>query len=207
MPGNFMNVIVVGDPRVGKTNIIKRYFKNTFTDKYELTIDDEYYNKFIYIDDKRYLFRLWDRTGDKQFYSDSQNIIFKGCNCLFLVYDISSKESLEHIPDFIEKYKKLCPKEVLMVLVGNKCDLEKERKVSTEEGQKFAKENGMLFFETSAKTGDNVEELFQESINEIHKIIKNKEKENGKNDFSESKSERKKKEKNSCCFRDFIECI
>ena len=207
MPGNFMNVIVVGDPRVGKTNIIKRYFKNTFTDKYELTIDDEYYNKFIYIDDKRYLFRLWDRTGDKQFYSDSQNIIFKGCNCLFLVYDISSKESLEHIPDFIEKYKKLCPKEVLMVLVGNKCDLENEREVSTEEGQKYAKENGMLFFETSAKTGNNVEELFQESINEIHKIIKNKEKENGKNDFSESKSERKKKEKNACCFRDFIECI
>ena len=91
-----------------------------------------------------------------------------------MVYDISSKESLEHIPDFIEKYKKLCPKEVLMVLVGNKCD--QERKVSTEEGQKFAKENGMLFNETSAKTGDNVEKLFQESINEIHEIIKKRKK-------------------------------
>ena len=205
MPGNFMNVVVVGDPRVGKTNLIKRYFKNTFTDKYELTINDELDNKFIFIEDKRYLFSVWDRTGDERFYSDSGNIIFKGCHCLFLVYDISSKESLEHIPDFIEKFKKLCPKEVLMVLVGNKCDLENEREVSTEEGQKFAKENGMLFFETSAKTGDNVKKLFQESINEIHKIIKNKE--NGKNDFSESKSERNKKEKNSCCFRDFIECI
>ena len=91
-----MNVIVVGDPYSGKSNLIERYFKNTFTDKYTVTINDEYYNKFIYIDDKRYLFRLWDRTGNEQFYSDSQNIIFKGCHCLFLVYDISSKESLEH---------------------------------------------------------------------------------------------------------------
>ena len=171
MSGNFMNVIVVGDPYSGKTNLIERYFKNTFTEKYTVTINDEYYNKFIYIDDKRYLFRLWDRTGDEQFYSDSQNIIFKGCNCLFLVYDISSKESLEHIPDFIEKYKKLCPKEVLMVLIGNKCDLENKREVSTEEGQKFAKENGMPFFETSAKTGENVEKLFKEKPEFKHKNL------------------------------------
>ena len=68
--------------------------------------------------------------------------------------------------------KNSAPKSILMVLVGNKCDLENKREVTEEEGRDFAEKNGMLFFETSAKTGKNVEELFKQSVIIIDKKIK-----------------------------------
>ena len=89
-----------------------------------------------------------------------------------LVYDISKKESFESIQSWIDDCKSAAPETVLMVLVGNKSDLTEERKVSEEEGREFAEKNGLLFFETSAKTGENVKEVFQESTAEIAKRIK-----------------------------------
>ena len=100
---------------------------------------------------------------------------FKNCSSVLLVYDISNRESFANIPNWIEICNNNSPQNVLKVLVGNKCDLE-ERQVSKEEGQKFANENGMLFFETSAHTGKNVEKLFLEIAQEIDKKMKEKKK-------------------------------
>ena len=95
--------------------------------------------------------------------------IFRNCNCIVLVYEISKRESFENISNWIGKCKKNAPKNVLMVLVGNKCDLQNERQVTTEEGEQFAKGKGMLFYETAAKTGENVENFFQKITKEFLK--------------------------------------
>ena len=90
--------------------------------------------------------------------------------CL-VVYDISSRDSFNNVSTWIEDCKNQSPKTIYMVLVGNKSDLEDKRQVSTEEGQELADKYGMLFFETSAKNGQNVEEIFQNSANEIARKI------------------------------------
>ena len=100
--------------------------------------------------------------------------LFEKCDAAIFVYDICNFDSFNEIPDYIERCKKNASKDILMVLVGTKLDLKEERMVSTEEGKKFAEENEMLFFETSAKTGENVEKLFAKSVKKIYKIKKKK---------------------------------
>ena len=84
-----------------------------------------------------------------------------------IVYDISSKESFNNVSTWIEDCWSQSPKTITLILVGNKCDLDEERQVTFEEGEEFAKDNGMLFFEASAKTGHNIEQVFEQSAIEI----------------------------------------
>ena len=86
-----------------------------------------------------------------------------------VVYDITSKESFEHVQNWIQDIKDQSPKTVLIVLVGNKIDLEENRVVSYDEGSEFAVKNGLIFEETSAKTGQGIEEIFLKSAKEIAK--------------------------------------
>ena len=88
-----------------------------------------------------------------------------------VVYDISSRDSFNNVSSWIEDCKNQSPKTILIVLVGNKCDLEDKRQVSYEEGKELADKNDFLFFESSAKDGTNVQEIFENSAKEIAKKI------------------------------------
>ena len=171
--GNYnylIKFIIIGDAAVGKSNLLVRYTSGQFKEEYQLTIGVEFGSNNVIIGDNTYRIQIWDTAGQENFRSITRSY-YKNTACAIIVYEISNKKSFENISSWIEECKNTAPKSILMVLVGNKCDLD-NREVTEEEGREFAEKNGMLFFETSAKTGKNVEELFKESVKVIDQKIK-----------------------------------
>ena len=171
--GNYnylLKFIIIGDAAVGKSNLLLRYTSGQFKEEYQLTIGVEFGSNNVIIGDNTYRIQIWDTAGQENFRSITRSY-YKNTACAIIVYEISNKKSFENISSWIEECKNTAPKSILMVLVGNKCDLD-NREVTEEEGREFAEKNGMLFFETSAKTGKNVEELFKESVKVIDQKIK-----------------------------------
>ena len=172
--GNYnylIKFIIIGDAAVGKSNLLVRYTSGQFKEEYQLTIGVEFGSNDVIIGDNTYRIQIWDTAGQENFRSITRSY-YKNTACAIIVYEISNKKSFENISSWIEECKNTAPKSILMVLVGNKCDLEDNREVTEEEGREFAEKNGMLFFETSAKTGKNVEELFKQSVKVIDQKIK-----------------------------------
>ena len=126
--------------------------------------------KNITINNKNYRLQIWDTAGQENYRSITR-AYYKNSVCAVLVYDITNRDSFEHISSWIEDCLAQSPKTVFMVLVGNKSDLTEQRKVSFEEGHQMAKNNNMLFYETSAKSGQNVDKIFQDSAKEINNKI------------------------------------
>ena len=171
--GNYnylLKFIIIGDAAVGKSNLLVRYTSGQFKEEYQLTIGVEFGSNDVIIGDNTYRIQIWDTAGQENFRSITRSY-YKNTACAIIVYEISNKKSFENISSWIEECKNTAPKSILMVLVGNKCDLD-NREVTEEEGREFAEKNGMLFFETSAKTGKNVEELFKQSVKVIDQKIK-----------------------------------
>ena len=166
-----LKYVIVGDASVGKSNLLLRYTHGQFREEYQLTIGVEFGSSNITIDKNVFRIQIWDTAGQENFKSITRSY-YKNSACALIVYDITRRVSFENLSDWIEDCKNSSPKTVFMVLVGNKCDLEENREVTEEEGKEFAERHGMLFFETSAKTGKNVEEVFTQSATLIAKKIK-----------------------------------
>ena len=162
--------IIIGDSAVGKSNILLRYVHGKFNEEFQSTLGVEFAAKNLEINQKIYRIQIWDTAGQENFRSITR-AYYKNSVCAIIVYDITNKESFNNIQNWIEDCKNQCPKTVFFVLVGNKNDLENERKVSFEEGKKFADSNDILFFESSAKTGNNVEDIFYKSAECISQRI------------------------------------
>ena len=162
--------IIIGDPSVGKSNLLMKFAHNKFTDEYQATIGVEFGAKNIEMDQQIYRIQIWDTAGQENFRSITR-AYYKNSVCAMVVYDITNRESFEHVQNWIEDVKNQSPKTVLIILLGNKVDLDDDRKVSYDEGNEFATKNGLLFMETSAKSGVGVEEIFKQSAKEIAQKI------------------------------------
>ena len=165
-----LKYIIIGDAAVGKSNLLLRFAQNDFKSEYQLTIGVEFGAKNLNIDSKIFRIQIWDTAGQENFRSITR-AYYKNSVCALVVYDISSRDSFNNVSSWIEDCKNQSPKTILMVLVGNKCDLEDKRQVSYEEGKELADKNEFLFFESSAKDGTNVDEIFTNSAKEIAKKI------------------------------------
>jgi small GTP-binding protein len=153
-------IVLYGSANVGKTSLIIRYIKDSFSEDLKKTIGTNFLIKDVELPDLSARLRLliWDIGGQAQF-SSIRNMYFKGANGAIGVYDITSPESLLRIPGWVSSIKKTVGN-IPQVLIGNKVDLVDQRRVSLEDALDLAKRLDCEHFETSAKEGTNVEEMF-----------------------------------------------
>ena len=161
-----LKYIIIGDAAVGKSNLLLRFAQNDFKMEYQLTIGVEFGAKNIEINNKKYRLQIWDTAGQENYRSITR-AYYKNSVCAILVYDITNRDSFEHISSWIDDCLSQSPKTVFMVLVGNKSDLSEKRRVTIEEGQQMAKNHNLLFFETSAKTGENIDQTIRFLVKEV----------------------------------------
>ena len=206
-PDYTFKYIIVGSAHVGKTNIIFRFTENKFSEEYQTTINMDFTYKTTQVKNKTIRIQLWDTAGQEEFQSIARGY-YKSAVCGIVVYDITDRKTFNNVNSWIEQCRTNGPKTISLVLVGNKSDLEDKRAISFEEGEELAVKHGMLFFETSAKSGKNIQEMFNGSFEDIIKKInegyyKGKEKECGI-DFKEQPNDKleidnKEKKKKKCC--------
>ena len=187
-------IMVLGESKVGKTSLIKRYTKDQFGGVYLTTVGMDFQDKIIEIEDKKVRLQVWDTAGQERFRNVTKSY-FQSSQGLLVVYDITDNESFQKINFWMENIKNNAPENVKLILVGNKCDLANERKVTIEDGENKARYYNIKFFESSAKDGTNVNELFFYLANEIYQDEKTKGKDNKKTMQLDSI----KKEKKGCC--------
>ena len=126
----------------------------------------------MYVEDKTIILNLWDTAGQERFKSLIPSYI-KDSAVAIIVFDVTSRESFESVEKWIEDARALREDDVLLILAGNKTDMHDRRQVSYEEGQKYAHKMNLLYFETSAKTGQNIKILFNELAKKLTGIETN----------------------------------
>jgi len=173
MSSNFnylLKYVIIGDSGVGKSNILLRFINDTFSEEFKSTVGVEFAAKNILINKNMYRVQVWDTAGQETFRSISR-AYYKNSVCACVVYDISNYSTFESIQSWIDDCKIQSSKSILLILIGNKADLNDDRQVTYEEGEQFAKRNNMIFLESSAKTGYNIKEIFHKSVKQIDQNI------------------------------------
>ena len=157
---------------MGKTSIIHRFIYDSFDEAYQATIGIDFMSQKMYVEDKIIILNLWDTAGQERFKSLIPSYI-KDSAVAIVCYDVTSRESFQSIDKWIEDARALRDDDVLLILAGNKSDLGERRQVSFEEGQEYAQRMNLLFFETSAKNGQNIKTLFNELAKKLTGIETN----------------------------------
>ncbi|ORZ21168.1 rab protein 6 [Absidia repens] len=153
-------LVFLGEQSVGKTSLITRFMYDTFDNTYQATIGIDFLSKTMYLSNRTLRLQLWDTAGQERFRSLIPSYIRDSSVCI-VVYDITSQQSFVNTSKWIDDVRAERGLDVIVVLVGNKTDLNDKRQVSVEEGEKKAKDYKVMFIETSAKAGYNVKALFR----------------------------------------------
>ncbi|CAL9181568.1 unnamed protein product [Musa hybrid cultivar] len=155
---------------VGKSCLLLQFTDKRFQPVHDLTIGVEFGARMITLDSKPIKLQIWDTAGQESFRSITRSY-YRGAAGALLVYDITRRETFNHLASWLEDARQHTNPNMTIMLIGNKCDLAHRRAVSTEEGEQFAKEHGLIFMEASAKTAQNVEEAFTRTAATIYKKI------------------------------------
>jgi GTPase KRas len=162
-------LVIVGGGGVGKSSLTIQLIQNHFIEEYDPTIEDSY-RKQVTIDDETCLLDILDTAGQEE-YSAMRDRYMRTAQGFVITYSITSRSSFDEAVSFQEQILRVKDDDrVPMVLVGNKCDLERDRVISSTEGRDLAKSFNCPFYETSAKARINVEETFFQAVREIRKL-------------------------------------
>ena len=165
-PGDFdlsFKIIIIGDSFVGKSCLALKACKNLFTETYSPTIGFEFLTFFVKIEESNLKLQIWDTCG-QEVYRSLISSFYHNSSLAILVYSIDNQNSFDSMESWLNKIKTLGNPDINIFLIGNKADLEENREVSKEMGEKFSKSHDVsLFLETSAKTGFNAENVFIEA--------------------------------------------
>ena len=167
-------IVLLGDVSVGKTSIASRYCKNSFNEHHINTIGGAYQQQKVVLDNGAMIkLHIWDTSGQERFRAMT-NLYYRDAQVALLTYDITNESSFTSIDFWIKELKyKVENENMILCLVGNKCDVSSDdRKITTFKGKKFAEENDMIFYETSAKTGEGVKDLFVTIANKVYEQMK-----------------------------------
>ena len=167
-----IKLIIVGDSGVGKTNLISRFAEDKFELNSKATIGVEFIYKTLKINDEIFKIEIWDTAGQERYKSIS-SAYYKGAKGAIIVYDITSEASFYNIDLWLNEVKTKVTNDVQIMIIGNKTDLYKERKISVEKGIEKAKALNFHLFEASALDKTNVNDAFIYLIKEIYLDIKN----------------------------------
>ncbi|XP_024629275.1 ras-related protein RABB1c [Medicago truncatula] len=162
--------IIIGDIGVGKSCLLLQFTDNRFQRFHDTTIGVEFGIRTININNNPVKLQIWDTAGQERFSSITKSYYRKAADAL-LVYDITRRETFDHMATWLEDARQHASSDTIIMLIGNKSDLACNRVVSTEEGEKFTKENGLMFMEVSAKSRENIEEAFVKTAESIYKNI------------------------------------
>jgi len=188
--------LLVGDSNVGKSCLLLRYIDDTFTPSFISTIGIDFKVKTIQLTNgKEVKVQIWDTAGQERFRTIT-SAYYRGAMGLVIVYDITSKDSFDHVPYWMDEVRTNANRDPVKVLVGNKSDMVEGRVIGETQGRTYAQQMGYLFSETSAKSGKNVKELFVELAEKVYakETEQTKETETITLDSSTTKKENK-----SCC--------
>ncbi|XP_074559791.1 ras-related protein RABC1-like isoform X2 [Curcuma longa] len=155
-------IVLIGDSGVGKSSIILNYTSDNQGGLPSPTIGVDFKTKILTLDDMKIKLTIWDTAGQERFRTLTSSF-YRGAHGIIMVYDVTRKDTFTSLTNkWIEELKLYSAyHDTIKVLVGNKLDLESSRMVTREEGMAFANQHDFLFYESSAKTGENVTELFE----------------------------------------------
>jgi len=189
-------IAIIGNQHVGKTTILSRYKYETTDDSYAPTVGIDFLTKNVFLEDKTIRLIMWDTAGQERFKSLIPSYL-KNANCVILTYDITEKSSFNSLGKWLSDVKDNVNEGTFIILCGNKIDLNNKRVITKEEGEKFAKENNIAFAETSASTGQGINEMFNTILSNFCDVpLENKESKENDLDDMESKSKSIKDLKN-----------
>ena len=185
-------VLLLGDSTVGKTCFLMKYTDKTFQDIHMATIGLDYRLRSMKLKSgKSIKLQIWDTAGQDRFRAITKNY-YKGSHGIILIYDITNTQSFENVKTWVNQIREEASSNVIIYIAGNKVDMEDERKVDRDDGEKLAEELGFPFVETSAKNGININETFEDLVERIDKVYGNIPQKPNKNKLYKAK-------KRTCC--------
>jgi len=153
-------LVLLGESAVGKSSLVLRFVKDQFDDYRESTIGAAFLTQTVTLDDQTTVkFEIWDTAGQER-YKSLAPMYYRNANCAVVVYDITQSASLEKARSWVRELQRQADPSIVIALCGNKTDLNARRQVSQEEAKKYADEEGLMWGETSAKTGEGVSDIF-----------------------------------------------